>query len=78
VTDGSDLDLIVRLDSVSSENLEQLKALNAQCTSAQVRIDCQVQLPAGAVALSELTGTNPQVLLRSNTGVCLTPRHLLS
>lgn len=74
VTEDSDLDLIVRIDSLSAKSTRQLRLLNDQFTTADVRVDCQIQFPFGAVALREFSGCSPQVLVRSETGVRLTSR----
>jgi phosphoribosyl-dephospho-CoA transferase len=74
VTESSDLDLIVRVDSSAAGRLRQLESLHAEFTMAAVRVDCQVQMPFGAVALSELLGTGTQVLVRSATGPRLASR----
>jgi phosphoribosyl-dephospho-CoA transferase len=77
VTENSDLDLIVRVDSLSPARIDQLTSLQAEFGSAEVRIDCQIQLPAGAVALNELVGSSSQILLRCDTGARLASRREL-
>jgi phosphoribosyl-dephospho-CoA transferase len=77
VTENSDLDLVVRLDSLSAATVEQLQLLHAEFALAEVRIDGQLQLPAGAVALSEFIGTGPHILLRTEAGPRLACRREL-
>lgn len=77
VTESSDLDLIVRLSSLSPNIVDRLAVIYQRFAAASVRIDCQIQLPAGAVALSEVVGASPQLLFRTEAGALLASRHEL-
>lgn len=74
----SDLDLIVRIGSLNRDTVAQLAILRRELPNSDCRIDCQVELPAGAVALTELVGDQVQVLLRTPTGALLTTRDELA
>jgi len=78
VNESSDLDLIVRIDRFDRRASEQLSLLADAVAGAAVRVDCQVQLPMGAVALSELLGRCPRILLRGNDGARLISREEIS
>jgi phosphoribosyl-dephospho-CoA transferase len=73
VTGSSDLDLLIRapkrLDHAASLALHD--ALLAHAQRAGVRVDAQVETPAGGVALAELATGKPRVMVRSNKGVSL-------
>jgi phosphoribosyl-dephospho-CoA transferase len=60
----SDLDLILRTRSFFSR--EQAAALVDALEGAVCRIDLQLQVPAGAVALREWAGSARQVMLKAN------------
>ncbi|WP_445168760.1 malonate decarboxylase holo-ACP synthase [Mycolicibacterium sp. Dal123E01] len=73
VTPESDLDLIVRTDSVVAV-LDALTALHRGFGSLATRVDCQIETSCGAVALAELVGRQPDVMLRTAEGPRLVAR----
>jgi phosphoribosyl-dephospho-CoA transferase len=73
-TTESDLDLVVRVGPDSPETLTLLAALNHEFRSLTVRVDCQIETPAGAVALAELAGGQSDIMLRTAAGPRLVPR----
>ncbi|GBD47352.1 malonate decarboxylase holo-ACP synthase [Methylopila sp. Yamaguchi] len=66
LTAASDLDLVLRFDGVP--DMAALAAVSAAAARAPLRVDLVVETPAGAVALDELLGDSPQVLLRTPQG----------
>lgn len=72
-TGSSDLDLLVRaperLDRAAAVHL--LAELLALAQHAGVRVDVQLETPAGGVALAELAGGKSHVMARANTGASL-------
>jgi len=62
----SDLDLIVRMDKAPEPG--RLYELHASTLGLPCRVDVQVEVPAGAIALSELAVAQPSVLLRTARG----------
>ena len=73
-TTESDLDLLVRVPRGSAEVLRCLAALHRQFGNLAVRVDCQVETSAGAVALAELVGGPSDVMVRTAEGPRLVPR----
>jgi phosphoribosyl-dephospho-CoA transferase len=73
-TTESDLDLLVRVTRGSAEVLRCLAALHREFGSLAVRVDCQVETPAGAVALAELVRGPSDVMVRTAEGPRLVPR----
>jgi phosphoribosyl-dephospho-CoA transferase len=71
VTDDSDLDVILRVGDINASLLQQLSALQGKLSSAVARVDCQVETPAGAVALAEIASSHPRVVVRTVAGPCL-------
>jgi phosphoribosyl-dephospho-CoA transferase len=69
VTPTSDLDLVVTTDDVPP--LEMLAGLRAAFSELPARVDCQLDLPIGGVALNDLLGPADQVLVRTNDGPSL-------
>jgi len=65
VTGSSDLDIAVFVDSPA---LPTLAALGATLGGLPVPVDCSVELPCGAVALTELLSDTQQLLLKSADG----------
>jgi len=63
---GSDLDLLIRAPAwIAREQARSLLgSLSQQAASAGVRIDVQLETPAGAIALAEYAGQSSRVLLR--------------
>ena len=68
VTDDSDLDLVMRVDRMTSEVLQRLSVLHVALLSRPSRVDCQVDTPAGAVALAEIMSSSPRVMVRTSEG----------
>jgi len=73
-TTESDLDLLVRVPHGSAEVLRCLAALHREFGSRAVRVDCQVETSAGAVAMAELVGGPSDVMVRTAEGPRLVPR----
>lgn len=72
VTETSDLDLIVRL--TTARDLDRLRGIEH---GIGARVDCQLETPAGAVALAELTGDGREIMLRTADGPRLVARALV-
>jgi phosphoribosyl-dephospho-CoA transferase len=73
-TPESDLDLLVRVPRDVSAALTLVAALHRQFRSLAVKVDCQVETPAGAVALAELVDGSSDVMVRTAAGPRLVPR----
>lgn len=73
VTLESDLDLVVRADRVA-DALPMLTTLHHELRSLAIRVDCQIETCAGAVALSELVGSGADVMVRTSEGPRLVDR----
>jgi phosphoribosyl-dephospho-CoA transferase len=71
VNADSDLDVILRVADVNASLLQQLSALQEKLSSVAGRVDCQVEIPAGAVALAEIASPHPRVMVRTKAGPCL-------
>jgi phosphoribosyl-dephospho-CoA transferase len=72
-TPDSDLDLVVRTCGVA-DALAALMRLHHAFGSRAARVDCQVETPSGAVALAELVGAQPDVMMRTAEGPRLLAR----
>jgi phosphoribosyl-dephospho-CoA transferase len=72
---SSDLDLIVRADTMNQAERERLHELHTILQDLSVRIDCQVQFPFGGIALNEIISDATELLLRSPDGPRLIPAH---
>jgi phosphoribosyl-dephospho-CoA transferase len=70
----SDLDLVIRMPDGTAGLLPLLVALHRELSGVGVRVDCQVESPIGAIALAELAGGRPDVLVRTAEGPRLVPR----
>ena len=70
----SDLDVVVRIPICDGEVLDRLSAGHTQLARLDVRVDCQVETPAGAVALAELVSPSDEVLVRTPFGPRLVER----
>lgn len=70
---SSDLDLIVRAphEMAHGDAAALLACLQAEAAMAGVRIDVQLETPAGAIALSEWAAGKPRTMLRTPEGPCL-------
>ena len=77
VTVDSDLDLLIRTCDMAAA-LPLLTTLHRQFRSLAVRVDCQIETSSGAVALAELTGAQPDVMLRTDEGPRLVSRAVVS
>lgn len=73
-TTESDLDLLVRVQRGSADVLRRLAALHREFGNLAVRVDCQVETSAGAVAMAELVGGPSDVMVRTPEGPRLVPR----
>jgi phosphoribosyl-dephospho-CoA transferase len=69
ITDSSDLDLILTVDEVPL--LAMLADLREGFRELPARVDCQVDLPIGGVALDDLLGPAERVLVRTADGPSL-------
>lgn len=67
-TPDSDLDLVVRVDDLSAPTLGRLTNAHNMFERLPTRVDCQVELPGGAVALAELLSGQSDVLARTCAG----------
>ena len=75
-TSTSDLDLLIRLSEIRGA-LPALVSLNHGFGSVECRVDCQVETPCGAAALTELTDGRPEVMVRTSEGPRLVDRTAL-
>ncbi len=66
VTPGSDLDLIARVPSPLSR--DRARRLHAALAGLPLRVDLQLETPAGSVALAEYAAAAPRVVLRTREG----------
>jgi phosphoribosyl-dephospho-CoA transferase len=69
VTVSSDLDLVLTVDDVPT--LTMLADLREAFRELPARVDCQLDLPIGGVALDELLDTTDRVLVRTTDGPSL-------
>jgi len=69
VTPTSDLDLVLRVDDMPPFAL--LAELSESFGDLPARVDCQLDLPIGGVALADLLGRTDQVLVRTDDGPAL-------
>jgi phosphoribosyl-dephospho-CoA transferase len=69
VTAGSDLDLVLTLQDIPP--LTMLSDLREAFRVLPARVDCQLDLPVGGVALDDLVGTADRVLVRTADGPSL-------
>ncbi|PLZ02123.1 malonate decarboxylase holo-ACP synthase [Burkholderia sp. WAC0059] len=67
---SSDLDLLIRMPRRCDPDTARalLDALDRAARTAHVRIDAQLETPAGGVALAELAADKPRVLVRGADG----------
>jgi len=68
VSPDSDLDLIVRTPAFDPTAIICLRDLHARIRELDARIDCLIETPSGAVALSELAGEQDELMLRAASG----------
>lgn len=71
ITTDSDLDLVVRLEQLPPRT--RLLALYQALRQLPARADCQLETPAGAVALGDLVTATDNVLLHTTSGPRLIP-----
>ncbi|MBV8074876.1 MAG: malonate decarboxylase holo-ACP synthase [Planctomycetaceae bacterium] len=69
ITAASDLDQVVRAPAELPR--EAARSLVAACATMPIRIDAQVETPAGSVALAEYASGAARVLLRTSDGARL-------
>ncbi|HYZ66693.1 MAG TPA: malonate decarboxylase holo-ACP synthase [Mycobacterium sp.] len=65
----SDLDLVVTVDDVPP--LAMLARLRDAFAELHARVDCQLDLPIGGIAINDILGPTDQVLVRTNDGPSL-------
>jgi phosphoribosyl-dephospho-CoA transferase len=70
-TQASDLDLLIRLSTLST--LTCAAALAGQLCRLAARVDCQLETGRGAVALAELATRPDKIVLRTSDGPRLVP-----
>jgi phosphoribosyl-dephospho-CoA transferase len=75
VTADSDLDVVIRAETLPPA--AELMRWHDGMRLLPGRVDCQLDLPCGGLALAELVGPNPRVLLRTETGPRLVTRDAL-
>lgn len=73
-TTDSDLDVLVRVDVLSAAALARLTGLLHQLAQLDIRVDCQVDTPLGAIALAELVSESGDVLVKTPSGPQLLER----
>jgi phosphoribosyl-dephospho-CoA transferase len=73
VTPTSDLDLVIRAPSLPTA-LDRLSTLCRRLSQLDVRIDCQVETPFGAIALAELVSASAEVMVKTPGGPLLIRR----
>jgi phosphoribosyl-dephospho-CoA transferase len=69
ITASSDLDLVLTVDDVPP--VAMLGDLREAFRELPARVDCQLDLPVGGVALDELLGPSDRVLVRTADGPSL-------
>ena len=69
VTAASDLDVVMTVDDVPP--LALLADLRDAFRELPARVDCQLDLPIGGIALDDLLGQGGEVLVRTNDGPSL-------
>jgi phosphoribosyl-dephospho-CoA transferase len=69
VTPTSDLDLVLTADDVPP--LATLAGLQEALRELPARVDCQLELPIGGIALDDILGLSDEVLVRTNDGPSL-------
>jgi phosphoribosyl-dephospho-CoA transferase len=75
VTADSDLDLVIRVDRLPPPGI--LLSWHDAFRELPARVDCQLDLPVGGVALAELVGPAHSVLVRTQDGPELITRDRL-
>ena len=78
VTPASDLDLVIRVPHGVAESFPVLTRLHHRLRSLPTRVDCQIETISGAVALAELVGDQPEVMVRTGEGPRLVTRAAMS
>lgn len=73
----SDLDIIVRVRHLESSIRAQLTLVDEILRGCPARVDCQVETPSGAVALTELVSGSTHLLVRTTSGTHLVPAEQL-
>ncbi|MFF3573780.1 malonate decarboxylase holo-ACP synthase [Nocardia jiangxiensis] len=72
VTQDSDLDLVLRADAIPDAGT--LTAIHEALSRLPAPVDCQIEIPSGAVALAELLAGDDRLLLRTSSGPRLVSR----
>ncbi|MET9044492.1 malonate decarboxylase holo-ACP synthase [Streptomyces sp. NPDC004362] len=65
-TPASDLDLVIRTETLPTARWA--RSVHSRLSGFSARVDCQIETPAGAVALAELAADPPQLALRTSSG----------
>jgi phosphoribosyl-dephospho-CoA transferase len=73
-TPDSDLDLLIRTPHGVADMLPALRRLHQGFGSLPARVDCQIELSTGAIALAELIGSKPDIMIRTADGPRLVAR----
>jgi phosphoribosyl-dephospho-CoA transferase len=68
ITRASDLDVVLRVDSVTPQVLQRLSVLHSELQAAAARVDCQIEMAKGAVTLADIVSSDQRVLVRSTDG----------
>lgn len=71
-TAESDLDLLIRMPGFDVRPL--LTKMHQGLQSHAARLDCQIEIPTGAIALVELMGSQPDIMVRTADGPRLVAR----
>ncbi|WP_405930878.1 malonate decarboxylase holo-ACP synthase [Streptomyces sp. NBC_00827] len=65
-TPTSDLDLVIRIGTLPTARWAS--GIHSRLSRFSARVDCQIETPAGAVALAELAAGPPRLVLRTSSG----------
>jgi phosphoribosyl-dephospho-CoA transferase len=76
LTRDSDLDVVIRLSTLPASTT--LTHWHSRFATLPARVDCQLDLPSGGVALGDVVGDGDRVLLRTARGPVLVTRAELS
>jgi phosphoribosyl-dephospho-CoA transferase len=70
ISASSDLDVLVRTpdEMTPGDAVTLLATLEAEAARAGIRIDVQLETPAGAIALAEWAAAKPSTMLRTPSG----------
>jgi phosphoribosyl-dephospho-CoA transferase len=74
VSATSDLDVVVRTQMWDGDVVKRLAAVHTALARLNVRVDCQVEIPDGAIALAELASASDDIMVRTTFGPRLVRR----